>query len=206
MSDLFYVFGIALTVMALIVAFAGMRIEKFPSRGAFVGGLAAMVFLVVGSAAFAIVLSREEKEHRDVEIAEYREAHQDDALAQIDGQAVTGGEEASEEGSEETGTVDVEAEDAQELELTSPELGDLVFDPTELVADAGSITIDYVNPSQVPHNVAIEDGDETVAQGETVTGGDSGPATADLEPGQYVFYCSVPSHRESGMEGTLVVE
>ena len=57
----------------------------------------------------------------------------------------------------------------------------------------------------MPHNVAIEDGSETIAQGETVTDGASGPATAELDPGEYVFYCSIPSHREAGMEGTLTI-
>jgi len=192
MSALFYVFGLGLTLMAIILAFGGMRMENFPSRPILLGGLAVMSFLVVGSAAFAVVLSREEHEIREDEIAEYR-AEQ---------------EEAAEEGeaSEEEVPSNIETVEAEALDLTSPEAGDLIFEPTQLEAEAGEIIIDYTNPSPVPHNVAIEDGSETVAQGETVSGGESGPATAELEPGEYEYYCSIPSHREAGMEGTLTVK
>ena len=35
--------------------------------------------------------------------------------------------------------------------------------------------------------------------------GDSTTLTVDLEPGQYVFYCSVGNHRGMGMEVTVTV-
>jgi len=192
MSELFYVFGIGLTVLALVVAFGGMRMEKFPSTLVFRGGLAVMGIFVVAACAFAIVLSREEKEERVEEIEAFRA--EEEAAA----------EEGEASGVDEPADAEPVEEDA--LALTSPEPGDLIFDPTTLEAGAGEVTINYTNPSEVPHNVAIEDGSETVAQGETVTGGSSAPATASLEPGEYVYYCSIPGHRESGMEGTLTVE
>ena len=197
MSDLFYIFGIGLTVMALVVAFAGIRMEGFPSRPVFIGGLALMTFLVVGSAAFAVVLSREEHEVREVEIAEFRE--EEEAELQE-----TAGEPQGDE--EEAEQVETEPEASQELDLTSPEPGDLVFEPETLESEAGAVTLNYTNPSEVPHNVAIEDDEETLVQGETVTGGDAGPATTSLDPGEYVYYCSIPGHREQGMEGTLTVK
>jgi len=191
MSDLFFVFGIALTVMAVIVAVVGMRVESFPSRPVMIGGLALMIFLVVGSAAWAVILAREEHEHREVEIAEYREQQAEE---------LNEGEEPVDEQ-----PVDAEPIKGGDIALTSPDAGDLIFEPTTLEADAGEVTIDYTNPSPVPHNVAIEDGTETIAQGETVTDGESGPATAELDPGEYQYYCSIPSHREAGMEGTLTI-
>ena len=198
MNDLFYVFGLGLTVMALVVAFVGMRMEKFPSRSAMIGTIAVMTFLVVGSAVFGVSLAREEHEHREAEIFEYR--------AEVE--AEEGGDP-----SETEEPTEIEAEGEPEasqgeggLALTSPPEGDLVFEPETLETEAGEVTLDYTNPSEVPHNVAIEVDGETVSQGETVTGGASGPASARLEAGEYIYYCSVPGHREGGMEGTLTVE
>jgi uncharacterized cupredoxin-like copper-binding protein len=30
--------------------------------------------------------------------------------------------------------------------------------------------------------------------------------SAQLKPGNYTFYCSVPGHRQAGMQGTLTVK
>jgi plastocyanin len=91
------------------------------------------------------------------------------------------------------------------LEVSSPADGSLVFDQTELRAPAGAVTLDYDNPSGVPHAVAIE-GNGVDAVGETVTDAKAPPLTAELKAGTYTFYCPVGQHREAGMEGQLTVE
>ena len=35
--------------------------------------------------------------------------------------------------------------------------------------------------------------------------GGTSKVTADLKPGKYEFYCSVPGHEQAGMKGTLTV-
>jgi plastocyanin len=94
---------------------------------------------------------------------------------------------------------------ASTLEISSPPEG-LAYDQTELTAKAGSVTVEYDNPQALSHDVVIEDASgaelgktELISQGNTST-------TVDLEPGTYTFFCDVPGHRESGMEGTLTVK
>ena len=92
----------------------------------------------------------------------------------------------------------------QQLALAAPADGSLTFDKTELTAKAGTVTIDFDNPASVPHAVEIEGGGvEEVS--DTVTAGKAS-VTAELEPGEYTFYCPVGNHRDGGMEGTLTVE
>jgi plastocyanin len=200
MSDLFYVFGIALVVVALIVSFVGLRMESFPgSRAALTGVLGVMGALVVASCAFAVVLSREEADHRAEEVAEFN-AEQEEAE-----EAATDAEDPGTTPAAEEPEIETEA-DVETLELTSPDTGDLLFEPDTLEARAGEVAIEYTNPSEVPHNVAVEGNGEELAQSETVTGGDSAAATAALEAGEYIYFCSIPGHREAGMEGTLTVD
>ena len=83
--------------------------------------------------------------------------------------------------------------------------GALAYTETELSVPAGSITVDFENPASIPHDVVVEDADgEELMRTETVSES-SVTATAELEPGTYTFYCSVPGHRDAGMEGTLTV-
>src|SRR5918999_392127 len=62
------------------------------------------------------------------------------------------------------------------ISLTAPEDGSLVFEPSELSAAAGEVTIEFDNPSTNPHAVAIE-GNGVDESSDTVTG-DSTSLTA----------------------------
>jgi plastocyanin len=83
--------------------------------------------------------------------------------------------------------------------------GQLKFTKSDLTAKAGKATIDFTNSSQLPHNMTIVDSSgKQVGATPTFTGGTKS-FTADLKPGKYTFYCSVPGHRQAGMQGTLTV-
>jgi plastocyanin len=93
------------------------------------------------------------------------------------------------------------------LKLTASEQGGLKFEPGSLSAKAGEITITMTNPdgNNLPHDVALE-GDGVNETGEVVQPGGTSEVTATVKPGTYTFFCSVGSHRQNGMEGTLTVE
>jgi uncharacterized cupredoxin-like copper-binding protein len=77
------------------------------------------------------------------------------------------------------------------------------FDPSEVTVSAGSpVTIKLVNEGVLEHDLVI-DGftfDLLVQPGEEAT------ETVTFDAGTYVFWCTIPGHREAGMEGTLTAE
>jgi len=84
--------------------------------------------------------------------------------------------------------------------------GGLAYTSDTATAKAGKVTIDFTNPQPLTHDVAIEDsGGKTLGKTELIAEG-SNSAVVDLKPGKYTFYCTVPGHREAGMEGTLTVK
>jgi plastocyanin len=84
--------------------------------------------------------------------------------------------------------------------------GSLAYTTTEATAKAGKVTVDFNNPQGLEHDVAIEGpSGEEVGKTELIAEG-SDSTTVNLKPGTYHFYCTVPGHREAGMEGTLTVK
>ncbi len=90
------------------------------------------------------------------------------------------------------------------LKLAANPAGQLAYDTKQLSAKAGTVTIDMTNMSPIEHNVTIAEGSKVLGATPTFAGG-SKALTLTLKPGTYTFFCSVPGHRQAGMEGTLTV-
>jgi plastocyanin len=90
------------------------------------------------------------------------------------------------------------------LKLAANPEGQLSYNTKQLTAKAGPVTITMANMSPVEHNVTIAQGSTVLGATPTFQGG-SRSITLKLKPGTYTFYCSVPGHRQAGMEGTLTV-
>jgi plastocyanin len=178
-GNFFFVVGIVLVIAAVGLAFLGIReSDRFPaSRALMVGGIVLFAAVVATTMAFAIVKSVDEQDKRNKELAQ-------------------------EEGTTETtATGTVEA-----IDISSPADGSLVFQPDGLQAKPGNVEITYDNPSAVPHSIAVATSNGNVlGQVQPFTNGKQSVTLTNLAPGKYVFYCTVPGHREAGMQGDLTV-
>lgn len=201
-ETLFYVFGIALAVSAVLVSIAGLRLKDFPGK-AFPVVVLWFAILVGSAMTFAVLHAKDEETAKSAEFEQAgKEIEKEESSGPYEG--------GSEEGSEETEGAEAEPEAAAKgpggtVQLAAAE-ADLKFDKTELSSKPGKVTIEFENPSAIPHNVEIEnEGGEVLGGTETITSSEES-ATVELEAGTYTFFCSIPGHREAGMEGTLVAK
>jgi plastocyanin len=90
------------------------------------------------------------------------------------------------------------------VEVSSSE--GIAYDQSSLATKPGAVTIEFTNDAGIDHDVVIEDaqGNE-VARTDVISSG-TATADADLDPGEYTFFCSVDGHREAGMEGPLTAQ
>jgi plastocyanin len=202
MNDtLFYVLGISLVVFALLVSLFGLRNEeRFPSTTVMRMVALAFAVLVVGTATFAVLNAQDEQESRDAELA----AEEHAAAGEAGGGAEAGA--APQAGAEQGGAPAAPKAKGPggTLKLTADTTA-IAYDKKALSSKPGEVTIDFDNPSQVSHDVAIDQGGKEIAKSDLISEG-STSVSAELAPGTYTYYCTVTGHREAGMEGTLTVK
>jgi plastocyanin len=217
-ETLFFICGGVLAVSAITVSFVGLKLKDFPGR-ALPLVLAWFAIFVVGATTFAVLHAQDEEAADAAELErageKIEEAEQQSGGVNND---IEKSEEEAEEGAqgskkEEENPGPLEDSDkgavkgagaSTTLKLSADPTA-LAFDTTELTAKPGQVTIDFDNPSPIPHNVVIEEDGKELAGFEPIAEGEE-KVSADLKPGTYTFLCTVPGHAEAGMEGTLTVK
>jgi plastocyanin len=224
-ETLFYVCGCVLAVSAVSVSIIGLKLKDFPGKLLPLIVLWFAVF-VVGATTFAVLHGKDEDKAKAAELnkaGKEIEKSETSGPYENEGGAQGGETEKLEEQAEKEAEGSVQGEEpvgpsenetgkkpanqggaATTLDVEASETA-LAFNTTKLTAKAGKVTIDFKNPSAIPHNVVIEQNGKELSGFEPIAQGEESE-TAELKPGTYTFFCSVPGHREAGMEGTLTVK
>jgi plastocyanin len=182
----FYIAGAVLAAWAVLLAFLGLSRASFPGGR---NGQRAVVGISVGLAAAAIGTAIGTASTEKPEAKGATEAAAP-PKARPKASPSTGGTAAPAAGAP--------------LALAADPTGQLRFDKKTLQGKAGKVTIDFTNDSQVGHDVTIAKGASKLGGTKVITKSKAS-VSIDLKPGQYVFYCSVPGHRQGGMQGTLTI-
>jgi plastocyanin len=88
------------------------------------------------------------------------------------------------------------------LSIPADPNGQLAFQTNQATATPGKLTVEMPNKSGTPHDIVIDG----KGKGEIVQNGGTSKFSADFPAGKYTYYCSVPGHRQAGMQGTLTVK
>lgn len=202
-ETIFFIFGIALAVSAVLVSFAGLKLKDFPGKAMPVVVLW-FAILVGGATTFAVLHAKDEDKAKGAELQQAgQEVEKNTSSGPFEGGS-EGGENAGKEAAEEESGSEEAGGAGGTIELAA-EASAIAYDTTELSSKPGKVTIDFENPSAIEHDVAIEENGKQLAVSEQITEG-STSVTVNLKPGTYTFFCTVPGHRQAGMEGTLTVK
>jgi uncharacterized cupredoxin-like copper-binding protein len=203
----FHVIGAILALWAVALTAIGVMSHDFPPKGLEKVVIAISAILVVGAIASAIITSGEEKPKGSETAGVPNKSGEEGSSAPNQGGTTapgTGSDSGQVPGGE-TGKKPPAGQVAQTLTNNVAPGSALAFEKSSLTAKPGTVRLVATNPQAVPHNISLEGPGGLDEHGKTVPKGGSSQVSAKLKPGKYTFYCSVPGHRQAGMEGTLTV-
>ena len=176
----YYVIAIVIAVGAIVLSAIGLTREDFPPSiraGRFIMG-GTLLLVIAGVIALLATTHVEHPKEEAAEAAEERAAEaRGEGAAQGEGGATT------------VRTL----EDEFSIRLESG---------TSL--KPGKYRFEVANRGQIDHDLAIE-GEGTEEKTALIGPGEEASLEADLKPGEYRFYCTVPGHAEQGMEDEVTV-
>lgn len=85
------------------------------------------------------------------------------------------------------------------------EAGDFYFEVLDGTPVTGDIEVTGVNVSGQFHDITFAGAAEGSEDPVEMEAGEEGEGTVKLFPGETTFWCTVPGHREAGMEATVTV-
>ena len=88
------------------------------------------------------------------------------------------------------------------LSIAADPGGQLAYVTKVATAPAGALDVESPNESSTPHDIVIDG----KGKGQTVSNGGVSKFSASFAAGKYTYFCSLPGHRQAGMEGTLAVK
>jgi uncharacterized cupredoxin-like copper-binding protein len=173
--------GFSLVVSMLVPRYR----PQFPGRGLRVFVVTCLL-LFVGMMCAVIFIARETSE---------AEAGGEETTA-----ATTG--TTTETSTTQTATTATTAAPAAENVVASETEFKIALDSSSI--SAGRVTFDVKNDGKIPHDLVVK-GNGIEAKTPLLDAGESKPLTVDLKPGTYDLYCSVPGHKQAGMDLKLTV-
>jgi uncharacterized cupredoxin-like copper-binding protein len=179
----YYVIAIVIAVGAIVLSAIGLTREDFPPTTRAARAVMAGTLLLVTGGVIAL-LATTHVEHPREEAAEAA------AEEKAGGEAKAGRPAAPAAG--------------QKVSVKEAEFSIALEGSKEL--KPGSYTFEVANAGKIQHDLAIE-GSALPKEPKTplIDPGKSATLNADLKPGTYKFYCTVPGHEQSGMKVDVTV-
>jgi plastocyanin len=193
----YFVLGSILVAWGLGLAILGLLREDFPPSGAAGRALVGITVVIVASTLVALLATTEREHPREeaaAEAAERKAEEQGEPGAPAEpAPGGTEGQPPSPAPAEEAG---------QTVKVTEKEFSIALAEGNTI--QPGKTTFVVQNAGQIQHDLAIKGAGEN-AKTPLIQGGQSRDLKVDLNPGKYLFYCTVPGHEEAGMMVNVTV-